>query len=74
MTIDPDTREPIENVYIREVAKENGRLYNKTIHTYHAQKEPWHELQRKGKSAPHLRPVQHPLGSPCALARPVRII
>ena len=49
VTIDPDTREPIQNVYIREVAKENGRLYNKTIHTYHAQKEPWHELQRKGK-------------------------
>jgi branched-chain amino acid transport system substrate-binding protein len=49
VTIDPDTREPIQNVYIREVVKENGRLYNKTIHTYLAQKEPWHELQRKGK-------------------------
>ena len=29
--------------------KENGRLYNKTIHTYPAQKEPWHELQKKRK-------------------------
>jgi branched-chain amino acid transport system substrate-binding protein len=46
---DPDTREPIQNVYIRQVVKENGRLYNKTIHTYTAQSEPWHELQKKGK-------------------------
>ncbi|MFL6795872.1 MAG: ABC transporter substrate-binding protein [Xanthobacteraceae bacterium] len=49
VTIDPETREPIQNVYIRQVVKENGRLYNKTIHTYEAQREPWHELQKKGK-------------------------
>jgi branched-chain amino acid transport system substrate-binding protein len=46
VTIDPETREPIQNVYIREVVKENGRFYNKTIYTYQAQKEPWHELKK----------------------------
>jgi branched-chain amino acid transport system substrate-binding protein len=49
VAFDPETREPIQNVYIRQVVKENGRLYNKTIHTYTAQKEPWHELQKKRK-------------------------
>jgi branched-chain amino acid transport system substrate-binding protein len=50
VTIDPDTREPIQNVYIREVVREDGRLYNKVIHTFEAQKEPWHEEQKKKKN------------------------
>lgn len=49
MTIDAQTREPTQNVYIRRVVKENGTLYNKTIYTFEAQKEPWHQFN---KSAP----------------------
>jgi len=47
VSIDPETRELIQNVYIRELVKENGVLYNKTIFTFENVKEPWHELQKK---------------------------
>ena len=47
VSIDPETRELIQNVYIREVVKENGVLYNKVIYTFENQKEPWHETQKK---------------------------
>jgi branched-chain amino acid transport system substrate-binding protein len=49
VTIDPETREPIQNVYIREVVRQDGQLINKVIFTYEAQKEPWHELQKRKK-------------------------
>jgi branched-chain amino acid transport system substrate-binding protein len=44
VTIDPRTREPIENIYIRKVVKEDGALVNKEVYTFEGQKEPWHEL------------------------------
>jgi branched-chain amino acid transport system substrate-binding protein len=47
VSIDPDTREMVQNVYMREVTKENGQLINKVIHTFENQKEPWHETQKK---------------------------
>jgi branched-chain amino acid transport system substrate-binding protein len=47
VSIDPETRELIQPVYIREVVKENGMLYNKVIYTFEDQKEPWHETQSK---------------------------
>ncbi len=47
VSIDPATREMVQNVYIREVVKENGVLYNKVIYTFENQKEPWHETQKK---------------------------
>jgi branched-chain amino acid transport system substrate-binding protein len=47
VSIDPATRELIQPVYIREVVKENGVLYNKVIYTFEDQKEPWHETQKK---------------------------
>jgi branched-chain amino acid transport system substrate-binding protein len=47
VSIDPTTRELIQNVYIREVVRENGVLYNKAIYTFENQKEPWHETQKK---------------------------
>jgi len=47
VSIDPATREMVQNVYIREVVKENGVLYNKVIYTFADQKEPWHETQKK---------------------------
>jgi branched-chain amino acid transport system substrate-binding protein len=47
VSIDPATREMVQNVYIREVVKENGVLYNKVIYTFANQGEPWHETQKK---------------------------
>jgi branched-chain amino acid transport system substrate-binding protein len=47
VSIDPATREMVQNVYIRDVVKENGVLYNKVIYTFADQKEPWHETQMK---------------------------
>jgi branched-chain amino acid transport system substrate-binding protein len=44
VTIEAKTREPIQNVYIRRVAKRDGTLYNEPIHTFEAQKEPWHQF------------------------------
>jgi len=42
VTIEPDTRELTQNIYIRQVVKEDGVLFNKVIHTYEQMKEPWH--------------------------------
>jgi branched-chain amino acid transport system substrate-binding protein len=47
VSIDADTREMVQNVYIRELVKENGKLYNKVVYTFENQKEPWHESQKK---------------------------
>jgi branched-chain amino acid transport system substrate-binding protein len=47
-SIDPATREITQNMYIREVVKDDkGRLINKLIYTFHDVKEPWHELNKK---------------------------
>jgi branched-chain amino acid transport system substrate-binding protein len=37
VSIDPDTRHIRQNVYLREVAKQNGKLVNKEIQTFEAQ-------------------------------------
>lgn len=42
VTIEPETRELTQNIYIRRVVEENGVLFNKVIHTYENQQEPWH--------------------------------
>lgn len=46
VSIDPATRELTQNIYIRQVVKENGVLYNKVIDTFRDVKEPWHELNK----------------------------
>jgi branched-chain amino acid transport system substrate-binding protein len=43
VTIDPKTREIVQNVYIRKVEKIDGQLGNKAFKTYPAVKDPWHE-------------------------------
>ena len=48
VSIDPETREITENMYVREVVKDDkGRLINKLIYTFHDVKEPWHEQHKK---------------------------
>lgn len=44
ITIDPKTRDPIQNIYLRRVVKENGVLFNKTFSTIPAVHDQWHEL------------------------------
>ncbi len=40
ISIDPDTRDIIQNVYIRKVERKNGELYNVEIATFPAVKDP----------------------------------
>jgi len=42
--VDPETRELIQNIYIRRVERVDGKLINKAFVTYKAEKDPWHEL------------------------------
>ncbi|WP_244932835.1 hypothetical protein [Pandoraea apista] len=42
VSIDPKTREIIQNVYIRRVETIDGKLGNKPIETYKSVVEPWH--------------------------------
>lgn len=43
VTIDPATREPVQNVYLRKVEKVNGELYNIEFETVTAVKDPTHK-------------------------------
>jgi branched-chain amino acid transport system substrate-binding protein len=44
VSIDPMTRDIVQNIYIRRVEKAGDRLINKTIHTYPSVKDPWKEM------------------------------
>lgn len=43
MEIDPQTREPTQNVYVRKVEKVNGQLYNVEFETFPMVKAPHHD-------------------------------
>jgi branched-chain amino acid transport system substrate-binding protein len=47
ISIDPDTRDIIQNVYIRKVEKKNGELYNVEFATYPAVKDPIKAAEKK---------------------------
>lgn len=48
VSIDPDTRDIVQNVYMRVVEEgRDGKLYNKVIETTPAVKDPWKEAQKK---------------------------
>ena len=40
ISIDPDTRDIVQNIYIRKVEKVNGQLYNQEFQTFQAVKDP----------------------------------
>jgi branched-chain amino acid transport system substrate-binding protein len=44
VTIDPKTREPIQNFYVTKVEQEDGVMVNKPIATYEHVNDPWHEM------------------------------
>ena len=47
ISIDPETRDIIQNVYIRKVAKKNGELYNVEFATFPAVKDPIKAAEKK---------------------------
>lgn len=48
VSIDPETRDIVQNVYIRVVEEgRDGKLYNRVIETMTAVKDPWKEAQKK---------------------------
>lgn len=48
VSIDPETRDIVQNVYIRVVDEgRDGKLYNRVIETMPAVKDPWKEAQKK---------------------------
>ena len=47
ISIDPDTRDIIQNVYIRKVEKKNGELYNVEFATFPAVKDPIKAAEKK---------------------------
>ena len=40
ITIDPDTRDPVQNVYMRKVERVGGELWNVEFETHPAVKDP----------------------------------
>jgi branched-chain amino acid transport system substrate-binding protein len=44
VTIDPKTREAVQNFYVTEVERQDGIMINKPIATYEHVKDPWHEM------------------------------
>jgi branched-chain amino acid transport system substrate-binding protein len=47
ISIDPQTRDIVQNIYIRKVAKKNGELYNVEFATIEAVKDPGKALEQK---------------------------
>ena len=47
IAIDPETRDIIQNEYMREVKKVGGQLANVEFETFEQVKDPWKELQKK---------------------------
>jgi len=47
ISIDPDTRDIIQNVYIRKVEKKNGQLYNVEFETFPSVKDPIKAAEKK---------------------------
>ncbi len=46
ISIDPETRDIVQNVYIRKVEKVNGQLYNQEFQTFEAVKDPGKAAQK----------------------------
>ena len=46
MSIDPQTRDVVQNIYLRKVEKIDGELYNTEFATFEAVKDPIKEAKR----------------------------
>ncbi len=48
VSIDPETRDIVQNIYIRTVEEgSGGKLFNRVVETFPAVKDPWKEAQKK---------------------------
>jgi branched-chain amino acid transport system substrate-binding protein len=47
ISIDPQTRDIVQNIYIRKVEKKNGELYNVEFATFDAVKDPVKAAEKK---------------------------
>jgi len=47
ISIDPETRDIVQNEYVREVRKVGGHLANVELETITAVKDPWKEINKK---------------------------
>jgi len=47
ISIDPQTRDIVQNIYIRKVEKKNGQLYNVEFATFTAVKDPIKAAEQK---------------------------
>jgi len=47
ISIDPETRDIVQNIYIRETRKVGGRNMNVELDTIPAVKDPWKEFNKK---------------------------
>ena len=47
VSIDPQTRDIVQNIYIRKVEKKNGELYNVELLTFPAVKDPVKAAEQK---------------------------
>src|SRR2546427_11606705 len=47
ISIDPETRDIVQNEYFREGRKVGGQLANVELETFPSVKDPWKELQKK---------------------------
>ena len=47
ISIDPETRDIVQNIYICQVKKVGNRLANVVIETYPAVKDPWKERNKQ---------------------------
>jgi branched-chain amino acid transport system substrate-binding protein len=52
VSMDPKTREMVQNLYIRRVEKRDGLLGNFEFHTIPNVKDPWHEMNIGARQAP----------------------
>jgi branched-chain amino acid transport system substrate-binding protein len=48
VSIDPKTRESVQNFYVTRVERDHGILVNKPIKTYQHVKDPWHDMHPAG--------------------------
>jgi branched-chain amino acid transport system substrate-binding protein len=47
ISIDPDTRDIIQSIYVRKVEKKDGQLYNVEFATFEAVKDPVKAAEKK---------------------------
>jgi branched-chain amino acid transport system substrate-binding protein len=47
ISIDPETRDVVQNIYIRKVEMKSGELYNVETNTFAAVKDPGHIKTKK---------------------------